>query len=55
MAIRSNAVSFVQLLFEYGASLQRLALIDNFDFFKINVINKNKIKISFYIFIFYLV
>jgi hypothetical protein len=40
MAILLNAVSFVELLFEYGASLQRLALISNFDLYKIKVRNK---------------
>ncbi|CAF3340472.1 unnamed protein product [Rotaria sp. Silwood1] len=35
IAILSNAVSFVELLFQYGASLQRLALIGNFDLFQI--------------------
>ncbi|CAF2337273.1 unnamed protein product [Rotaria sp. Silwood2] len=35
VAILSNAVSFVDLLFQYGASLQRLALISNFDLFQI--------------------
>ena len=33
-----NAVPFVELLFEYGASLQRLARIGNPDRFKIGVI-----------------
>jgi hypothetical protein len=38
MAILSNAVPFVELLFEYGASVQRLAGISNSDLFKIKVI-----------------
>jgi hypothetical protein len=37
MAIHLNAVSFVELLFEYGASLERLALRSNSDRFKIKV------------------
>jgi hypothetical protein len=38
MAIIFNAVPFVELLFEFGASLQRLALISNPDLFKLKVI-----------------
>jgi hypothetical protein len=44
MAILLNAVAFVELLFEYGASLQRLALISDSDLFKIKVIYRNKLK-----------
>jgi len=39
MAIRFNAVSFVELLFEFGASLQRLALIGDPDIFQLEVID----------------
>ncbi|CAF4333269.1 unnamed protein product, partial [Adineta steineri] len=35
MALVSNVVPFVELLFEYGASLERLALISDSDLFKI--------------------
>ncbi len=38
-AIRFNAVSFVELLFEFGASLQRLALIDKPGVFQLKVID----------------
>ena len=49
MAILFNAVSFVELLFEYGASLQRLALISNPDTFEskvIDCINKKRLFLS---------
>ena len=39
-AIISNAITFVELLFEYGASLQRLALISDSEVFKIKVMQQ---------------
>ncbi|CAF0945807.1 unnamed protein product [Rotaria sordida] len=46
-AILSNAVSFVELLFKYGASLQRLALIGNVDHFQIKPDKKNSREVEF--------
>ncbi|CAF0751879.1 unnamed protein product [Adineta ricciae] len=40
-AIISNAVPFVELLFEYGASLQRLAFISDAELFKIDPDRRN--------------
>ena len=48
MAILFNAVAFVELLFEYGASLQRLALIGNPDMFKSKVMDWNRWKTLVY-------
>ncbi|CAF3631948.1 unnamed protein product [Adineta steineri] len=48
MAIVSNVVPFVELLFEYGASLERLALISDSDLFKIQS-NKRKSQIAEFI------